>query len=75
MRLSDSGDSLRKHLVDVREMHLETVLVFVDVLGHPVELAGLVEFCCCGCVDGEVSQRRAVVGAFCQCGFLEVQVV
>jgi len=72
VRLFDSRDSLREHFVDVRKVHLETVFVFVDVFSHPVELAGLVEVCCCGCVDGKVAQRRAVVGAFCQGGFLEV---
>lgn len=56
---------LEEDFVDVREMHLETVFVFVDVLRHVLKEAGVVKFCCGGGVDGEISQGCTVVCAFC----------
>lgn len=46
---------LGQHLVDVRQMHLEAVFLFVNILRHPVELAGLVKLGCCGGIDRKVA--------------------
>lgn len=56
-------------------MHLQAVLVFVYALGHEVEVAGFVQSTCRFAVDGEVAEGCGVVGAFCQGGFFEVEVV
>ena len=56
-------------------MHLQAVFVLVDILGHPVELPGLVQLCCRSGVDGKVAQWCAVVCAPCQSRLLKVEVV
>lgn len=56
-------------------MHLQAVLILVDILGHPVELASLMQVCCRRGVNWKVTQRRAVVRAFCQGRLLKVEVV
>lgn len=56
-------------------MHLQAVFILVDILGHPVELPGLVQICCRGGIDRKVAQRRAVMCAFCQSCLLKVEVV
>lgn len=56
-------------------MHLEAMLVFVDGLGHPFELAGFVKCCCRFAVHCKFTERCGVVRTFRQSGFREVEVV
>lgn len=56
-------------------MHLQAVFILVDILGHPVELSGLVQICCRSRVDWKVAQWCAVVCALCQSRLLKVEVV
>lgn len=60
---------------DVGEVHFEAVLVFVDGLGHPFELAGGVEFGRRFAVDVEVTEGRFILRTSGECGFGEVEVV
>lgn len=64
-----------EHFVDVGKVHFEAVLVFVYVLGHELEVAGLMELGSRGGVDIQVTQWSSVVRALRQSGFLEVVVV
>ena len=57
------ADVQGKHLVDVGEMHFETVLCFVDVQGHFVEVGFGVQFLDGGGVDLEVPEGGCVGGA------------
>jgi len=51
------------------------VLVLVDGLGHPFEVAGFVELGGCLAVDGEVAEGSGVVRAAGESGFGQVVVV
>lgn len=50
-----------QHLVNVRQMHLKTVLLFVYTLRHPFESPGLVQLCGSGAVDCEITNRCSIV--------------
>jgi len=70
------GKSLRgKDLVDVREVHLETVLVLVGLLGHPLELASVEKLFCGFLVDCEVAEGGLVFGALGEGTLCQVDVV
>lgn len=48
-------------LVDIREVHLETVLCFVDGLGHVFESARLEQLVGGFLVDDQVPERRCIL--------------
>jgi hypothetical protein len=51
------------------------VFVFINILGHPVELASFVQLCCRSGVDWKITQRSAVMRAFGQSRLLKVEVM
>lgn len=58
------GECLGEHFVDVREVHLEAVLVLVCVGGHTVELTRLNELLHDGSIDREIPKGGGIVGVF-----------
>ena len=56
-------------------MHLEAMLVFVNGLGHQLELARLVELRCCLAVDCEFPEWSSIMCAFGQSCFGKIVVV
>ena len=51
------------------------MFILVNILGHPVELPGLVQICCRSGVDWKVAKWCAVVCALCQSSLLKVEVM
>jgi len=51
---------LRQHLVDVRQVHLQTVLRLICPSAHVLELARLLQLLDSRLIDNQISQRRGI---------------
>lgn len=70
-----SKDRPAQHLVDVGQVHLKTVLLLIDRLGHPIVLAGVVQSRSSLLVDFQIAEGCGVVRALAQSGLGQVVVM